>query len=65
MEMQRRVVLRLNAGDHHVFLLAAGLINQRHKQGAAKPFSLVIGVYVDRMRDGMAKAVEGAPVAKG
>ena len=35
------------------------------QQTAAQPLALMIGVNIDRMLDGVAKAVKGAPVAEG
>ena len=35
------------------------------EQAAAQPFPLMIGVDIDGMFDGVAKAVKGAPVAEG
>jgi hypothetical protein len=64
MEMNRGMVLRFNAGHHHVFADLAGLDNQRFHQRAANPFPLMVRVDVDRVLNRMTKAVKGAPVAE-
>ncbi|MNY70345.1 hypothetical protein D3C86_2084610 [compost metagenome] len=64
MQVNRNLILRLDTRDHHVFANSAGLNDQLFHQFAANAFTLVIGMNVNRVFDGMTKTVKGAPVAK-
>lgn len=64
MQMQRSVILRLDAGDHHMFIQPSRFGDQGDQQLAAQPFPLMFGMNVHRMLNGMAKAVKCPPVAK-
>ena len=64
MQVQRGVVLRLDPGDHHMFIQPPRFGDQRNQQFAAQAFPLMVGVNVHRMLHGVAKAVKRAPVAK-